>query len=43
MTATLARPAGKAVLTDLDDVLSCDYLAAAAAALGTRLGVTVGL
>ena len=42
MIATLARPAGQAVPTDLGDVLSCDYLPAAAAAWGTRLGVTGG-
>jgi hypothetical protein len=40
MTATVARPARKAVLTDLGDVLICDYLPAAAVAWGTRLGVT---
>ena len=40
MTATVARPARKAVLTDLGDVLICDYLPAAAAGWGTRLGVT---
>ncbi len=36
----MARPAGKAVLIDLGGGLIGDYLPAAAAAWGTRLGIS---
>jgi putative hydrolase of the HAD superfamily len=40
MTAAVIRPAGQAVLIDLGGVLTGDYLPAAAAAWGTRLGIS---
>jgi len=40
MTATVTRPAGKAVLIDLGGVLTGDHLPAAATAWGTRLGIS---
>jgi len=40
MEATVARPVSKAILIDLGGVLIKDYLPAAAAAWGIRLGIT---